>query len=536
MDIESRLASMTLEQKIGQMIIAGFETGSSDDPHFQTMVHRYHVGNVILFTRNLGEREETMHLTDGIRRTIEEDCGIAPFVVIDQEGGMVTRIFRAGNIVPGPMAVGATYDEKNAYRIGSIIGEEMRALGMNMDFAPSVEEALFRTPSNISVRTYSDNPYMVAAFCRQFVRGLQEHGVIATIKHFPGYTGVLEDAHLAVPTVFRTCNELEKVELQAFQKVIDDGADAVLAGHMLCPALEPERRLTSASRRVITELLKEKMGFKGLITSDCMDMHSLLDFYGAGRGAVEIVKAGVHLLDISHRLETQAEVCEALRQAVLDGEIPMEQIDDNVRHILKYKEKYGLMAAAEPAEKRAVSVDWAKNRRICEEISAKSVTIVRGDENLPLKKGNGLFISTKPITLVIVDEKIDAGNTFAVAAAQRMGGTAREISLNPTEDEIEVLAREAADKDYVVIGTYNAYCNEGQRKLLEAIRQNNKNLIAIALRASYDYDCYADIPTCLLAYEYTELSVHSVLDVLEGCKKAVGLAPLALGDSYIRKL
>lgn len=115
----------------------------------------------------------------------------------------------------------------------AFLGQEMRALGMNFDYAPAVEEALFRTPSNISVRTYSDNPFMVAEFCKQFVRGLQEQGVVATLKHFPGYTGVMEDAHLAIPTVRRTHNELEKVELNAFQQVIDGGADAVMAGHML---------------------------------------------------------------------------------------------------------------------------------------------------------------------------------------------------------------------------------------------------------------------------------------------------------------
>lgn len=528
MSIENILSGLTLEQKIGQLIIAGFETGSAQDPHFQKLVHEYHVGNVILFTRNLGDRETTARFTQELRDEICADCGIPPFVVIDQEGGMVTRIFHAGNIVPGPMAVGATYDPNNAYRVGRILGQEMRALGMNFDYAPAVEEALFRTPSNISVRTYSDNPFMVAEFCKQFVRGLQEQGVIATLKHFPGYTGVLEDAHLAIPTVTRTRNELEKVELQAFQRVIDDGADAVMAGHMLCPALEPERRLSSASRRIITELLKEKMGFRGIVSSDCMDMHSMLDFYGPGRGAVELFKAGVHMLDISHTLSSQAQACDALREAVRSGEITEEELDAVVLHILRYKEKYGLFDPQPSVEERLASVDWEENYRICREISEASVTLVRGKELLPLAKGNGLFISTPPITLVIVDEKIDAGNTFAAAAARYFEGEAREIPVDPTDEQIAKLAEEAKHKDYVVLGTYNAYCNPGQQKLLAALREANPKLIAVALRASYDYDCYDSVPGCILAYEYTEHSIRSLLSVLSGAREATGLPPLVL--------
>ena len=528
MNIEALLSSLSLEQKIGQLIIAGFETDSADDPHFQKLVHQYHVGNVILFTRNLGERMATARLTQGIRDTIEHDCGIPPFVVVDQEGGMVTRIFHAGNTVPGPMAVGATYDPHNAYRIGRILGQEMRALGMNFNYAPAVEEAIFHTPSNISVRTYSDNPFMTAAFCREFVRGLQEQRVIATLKHFPGYTGVMEDAHLAIPTVRRTRNELEKVELNAFQMVIDGGADAVMVGHMLCPALEPDNRLTSASSRVVTDLLKGRMGFRGIITSDCMDMHSLTDFYGVGRGAVEIIKAGVHMLDISHHLHSQAEACDALRQAVLDGEIPMEQLDQTVRHILRYKEMYGLFDPQPSIEERLTSVDWEENCRICRQISEESITLVRGEEMLPLRKGNGLFISTPPITLIIVDEKIDAGNTFATAAADYFSGVAREISLEPSDEQIESLCCEAADKDYVVLGTYNAYCNPAQQKLQQALLKANPNLISVALRASYDSECSRDVPCYLLAYEYTKHSIRSLLRVLSGERPPEGLPPLAL--------
>lgn len=527
MNIRELVSSLSVKQKIGQMMICGFETKAPDDPHFVKLVSEYHVGNVILFTRNLGNREETLRLTQGVRDAIMADCAIPPFVVIDQEGGIVTRIFRAGNIVPGAMAIGATYDPRNAYEVGRIVAQEMRALGMNFDYAPCVEEALFRTPSNVSVRCYSDNPYMVAAYCKQFVRGLQDNGVIATLKHFPGYTGVLEDAHLEIPKNFRTRNELDKIEFTAWRDVIAHGADAVMVGHMNCPALDPDCGLSSASYKVVTNLLKEEMGFKGLVSTDCMDMRSLLDAYSAGPGAVAMVKAGAHLLCISHTLKTQADACDGLYEAVMRGEIPEEQLDEIVEHILRYKLKYGLFEE-KPAQERVASVDWESNLKRCEEISRKSVTVVRGRDMLPLKPGNGLFISTAPQALVIVEEEIAADDVLAEACAARFGGEAREIPVDPDDACIARLAEEARGKDYVLLGTYNAYCHPAQQKLQEALCAANPNVISVATRSSYDYDCAGDVPGFILLYEYTKLSIRSLLGALAGEYEPEGLPPVIL--------
>ncbi len=533
MDLRKIVSGLTLEQKIGQLIVAGFETGKADDPHFLELVHKYHVGNVILFTRNLGERRETCELTQGIRETIMADTGIPPLVAVDQEGGMVTRIFHAGNVIPGNMLIGATFDEHNAYLVGRITAQEMRALGMNMNLAPCTEAPIYRRARGVAPRAYSDNPYMIAAFDKEFIRGMQENGVIGTAKHFPGYTGCNEDGHLTLTTNTHDLNTLQKIELNTFRMVLAGGPDGVMAAHMFCPALVPERRLTSASRDVITGILKNQMGYKGIIITDCLDMHSVLDIYGAGRGAVEFIKAGVHLLDISHTLKSQSEACNCLKEAVLSGEIPMEQLDQTVYEILAMKQKYGLFEAEKPIDERLAAVDWEGNRRTLEEIAEKGVTVVRGEEMLPLKKGNGLFISTLPMTLVIVDEKIDAGNTFARAAAQYFDGTAREISLSPTDEEIAALAEEAKTKDYVVIGTYNSCGEPGQVKLQQELVKANPNVISIALRSPFDIDYAQEVPGYILGYEYTRNSIHALLRILNGEIKATGRAPLAI---YPRKL
>lgn len=527
MNVKQLVEKMTIKQKIGQMMICGFETAVPDDPHFVKLVEEYHVGNVILFTRNLGNRDETIRLTDGIREKIMADSGIPPFVVIDQEGGIVTRIFRAANIVPGSMAIGATFDEKNAYEVGRILGEEMRALGMNFDYAPCVEEPLFRTPSNQGVRCYSDNPYMVAAFCKQYVRGLQDHGVIATLKHFPGYTGIMEDPHLEIPVNIRTRNELEKFEFTAWRDVIADGADAVMVGHMYCPALDPDSKISSASHKVVTELLKEDMGFKGLVSTDCMDMRSLLDVYPAGPGAVAMVKAGSHLLCISHTIETQAAACEGLYEAVMSGEIPEAKLDEIVEHILNFKVKYNLFEE-KSAKERVASVDWEENLRTCQRISRESVTVVRGKEMLPLKKGNGMFISTAPHALVIVEETIASDDILAEACAARLDGVAREIETEPDDESIAKLVEEAKGKDYVVLATYNAFCNPGQQKLQQALCAVNPNVISVATRSSFDYDCAGDVPGFIMLYEYTKLSIKSLLGVLSGEFEPEGIAPVGL--------
>jgi beta-N-acetylhexosaminidase len=269
------------------------------------------------------------------------------------------------------------------------------------------------------------------------------------------------------------------------------------------------------------------MGFKGLVSSDCMDMRSLLDAFGAGPGAVAMIKAGTHLLCISHTIETQAAACDALYEAVMSGEIPEAQLDEIVEHILSFKVKYGLFED-KPAPERVASVDWEENRRVCERISRESVTVVRGRDLLPLQPGNGLFISTAQQALVIVEEEIASDDVLAEAAAARFDGVAREIAVDPDEESIAKLVEEAKTKDYVVLATYNAYCHPAQQKLQQALCAVNPKVISVASRSSYDYDCAGDVPGFIMMYEYTKLSIRSLLGALAGEFEPEGIPPVIL--------
>ena len=189
--------------------------------------------------------------------------------------------------------------------------------------------------------------------------------------------------------------------------------------------------------------------------------------------------------------------------------------------------KYNLFEE-KSAKERVASVDWEENLRTCQRISRESVTVVRGKEMLPLKKGNGMFISTAPHALVIVEETIASDDILAEACAARLDGVAREIETEPDDESIAKLVEEAKGKDYVVLATYNAFCNPGQQKLQQALCAVNPNVISVATRSSFDYDCAGDVPGFIMLYEYTKLSIKSLLGVLAGEFEPEGIAPVGL--------
>lgn len=522
------IKNMTLEQKIGQMIVAGFPSKMYDE-HLDKLIN-HNIGNVILFARNVGSKEDIAKLNSKIQEKSLEKSGIPAFITIDQEGGMVTRIFEGAAFLPGNMALGAAGDSLKAFRAGEISGEELRALGINFNLAPVLD--VNNNPNNpvIGVRSYSDNPKAAAEFGVNMAKGLQSKGVIATAKHFPGHGDTDVDSHLDLPTVNHSMERLEEVELYPFKKAINSGIDAIMSAHVLFPAIEEEKLPGTLSYKVLTGLLRKKLGFKGLIMTDCMEMNAIKEYFGTAKAAVMAVKAGADLICISHTLEAQLESFENIKKAVLSGELKESRIDESVERILKAKEKYNLYDNAFPHMSKVKSlVGCREHVEFAEKLSEKSITVVWDRESLvPVKTQNLLSISTEPVILTGADDAIKKKTLLSEALKEALGGDAFTMSLSPSDEEIKGLVDLAKDKDLVIIGTYNAALNKGQIKLVEEILKVNKNVIAIALRIPYDISRLKDVPCAVCSYEYTPVSVKSIIKVITGKIKPEGKLPVKL--------
>ena len=299
---------MDRREQIGQRLVTGFP-GTELTEDFRRMVREYKISNVILFRENITDCAQLKQLCGEIQALVRRETGHGAFITADQEGGLVTRLPGDAVNVPGAMAIAATGDPENAYRAGLLTGRELRALGVNFDLAPSVD--VNSNPENpvIGARSYGDTPQEVSRYANRMIRGLLDGGVLCSAKHFPGHGDTDTDSHLALPCVDKSMEELERTELLPFREAVRAGVPAVMTTHILFPQLEPEHLPATMSRRIMTGLLREQMGFDGLIVSDCMEMRAIKDHFGTVNGVVAAMAAGVDLVFISRHAGRTRRCC-----------------------------------------------------------------------------------------------------------------------------------------------------------------------------------------------------------------------------------
>lgn len=239
---------MTNQVLIGQRLVAGFP-GTAITPELVQVIRQYKIGNIILFRENISDAAQLRTLCADLTELIRRETGYDPFIMVDQEGGVVTRLSEDCVNVPGAMALASTGDPGNTYLAGKLTGAELRRLGINFDLAPSVDVNCNPANPIIGVRSYGDTPSTVVKYATGMIRGLQDGGVLCLAKHFPGHGDTSMDSHLTLPCVDKPRTELEKMELAPFRAVIADGVPAIMTAHILFPTLDDSGVPATMSRR-----------------------------------------------------------------------------------------------------------------------------------------------------------------------------------------------------------------------------------------------------------------------------------------------
>lgn len=340
--IERLLGGMDLRDKLGQMLLGGFD-GTKMTTEAMKLISAYRAGGIIYFSRNVSSPEQLAALTRELQEAASAN-GVPPlWVSIDQEGGMVARITEGVTLMPGQMAIAAAGSAEDAYRAAYVSGSELRRIGINLNYAPVLD--VNNNPLNpvIGVRSFGESPEAAAEFGAAAVRGYQDAGVAATAKHFPGHGDTDVDSHLDLPTVPHDRARMDKVELVPFRRAFAEGVDAVMSAHIYFPALEKEKLPVTLSPAVLTGLLREELGFEGIITTDCMEMNAIAEHYGVAEASVLAVLAGADQILVSHRSDRQGAALAALEAAVHEGRIAEARIDDSVRRLLRMKWKRGIL-------------------------------------------------------------------------------------------------------------------------------------------------------------------------------------------------
>lgn len=435
---EVSVSDMSVDEKLSQMIIPAIRTWNENDvtdieevPELKEALKKHQFGGIILFGQNIRDTDQIVRLVSSLQSNNLENDNVSahiPYLMpLDEEGGLVVRLVN-GTRMTGNMAIGATGENaaENAGITGRIIGEELSALGFNIDFAPVVDVNNNASNPVIGVRSFSDDPEVVAELGTNYMDGLSDVNIAATCKHFPGHGDTDVDSHIGTPTVNKTYDELRETELVPFQAMIDNGTDMIMTAHITFPEIDDEVTFgdgttkgyypATMSKKIITDILRNDMGYDGVVVTDALEMDAIRNS-GLVPGEIDsteyrvnlaekVINAGVDILLIPQDLNNEEAVefyddyISGLEAKVEDGSIPIERIDESVERILNFKEKYGIVESAftdinvedriKDAEGIVGSGEHHKNEM---DIACEAVTLLKNDGNtLPISGDEDVFV------------------------------------------------------------------------------------------------------------------------------------------------
>jgi len=521
------LKKASLAEKIGQMFICGFH-GTEPTSEIAQLIKQHYLGGIIYFRRNIESCQQVKRLSSSLQRLSSSVSDLPLFISIDQEGGMVARIDRGITLIPGNMALGATKDFLGVYEAARISGKELRQLGINMNFAPSID--VNNNPLNpvIGVRSFGADPDFVKQMGIHAVRGYQDAGMIATVKHFPGHGDTDSDSHHTLPTIPHDLDRLQQVELVPFIGAIEEKVDVIMTAHILFPAIDSSATPATLSYQVLTGLLRESLGYQGLIVTDCLEMSAISGGVGVEEGAVLAVEAGADLLLVSHTYEHQVGAIQRLVEAVESGRISEERINQSLERILDLKNQRLMWEEANNHEPLVISSE--EDRLFIESLSEKSITLVKDEGQLPLQQTKTYVIWTEVRVGTEVDEVIEQEETLGHFLKQDLSYVYEDrIGVHPTEEEIRKVLETYQQFEQVIFLSYNATFSEGQVFLVKEIAQNEGvRLIVAATRNPYDLLEFPEVKTFIACYENRPVAMNSLAKVLLGKIPAVGELPVSL--------
>jgi beta-N-acetylhexosaminidase len=480
-------------------------------------------GAVVLFGRNVGTTSEVRELVAALRAIGD----VPPLVAIDQEGGTVARIRDGVASLPSAMAIGATGDPQLAHDLGVLLGRDLARLGISVDFAPVADVGSRLGGGAIGTRSYGDDPARVADFAVACARGLTRGGVAPALKHFPGHGATVEDSHHTLPRVTDGEALLRRRDLLPFARAIGaHAAPLVMTAHIIVDALDAERPAT-LSPHVLGDVLRDELGFDGVIVTDCLEMDAIAKGVGTVRGAVEALVAGADLLLVSHRLDVARDVVAAIVAAVHDGSLPRARLRDAYDRVMRLRAAY---AKLQPS-------DAALDDDLPRAAACRAVTVVRGD--IRLRAG-------KPVTVISFDDvrPSAAGASGAGAraaadetlnAALRARGVKCEhlrVAREPDDDDVtlllEVLAK-LGDREFLVVAR-NAYASPAQRAAIARLIALAPDTVVIAAALPHDAVLWQSARRVACIYGDTPIALEGCADVLTGRAAADGRLPVTLGD------
>ncbi|WP_030241179.1 glycoside hydrolase family 3 protein [Streptomyces sp. NRRL S-455] len=546
-ELRRLIARMTLQEKVGQLFVMrvyGHSATAPDQADIDAnlkeigvrtaaeLVAKYRVGGIIYFAwaHNTREPHQIAALSNGIQKaSLDLPRGLPVLISTDQEHGIVARVGEPATLFPGAMAVGAGGSRSDARTLGRIAGAELRAMGIRQDYSPVADVNVNPANPVIGVRSFGADPRAVAALVAAEVAGYQGSGVAATAKHFPGHGDTDVDSHTGFPTIRHSREQWERLDAPPFRAAIAAGIHSIMTAHLMVPALDDSGDPATLSRPILTGILRERLGYDGVVVTDSLGMEGVRTKYGDDRVPVLALKAGVDQLLNPPDLDL---AWNAVLTAVRNGELTEARLDESVLRILRLKTRLGLFRApyvSRGGVDRTVGV--RAHLRAADRIAERTTTLLVNEGRLlPLSRRR------HPRLLVVgADPASPSGTTgpptgVLASALTGLGFTATAVPTGtaPSATTIARAVAAARDADAVVALTYNVTAGSSQKTLVEQLVATGRPVVAVAVRNPYDVAQLPSAPACLAAYSWTDVELRAAARVIAGRVKPRGKLPVAV--------
>ena len=535
------MAKMTLRDRVAQLVMTACygdspNIRSREYRRYKSQVSELKVGGLIVLNRvrdGAVQRAEP-HATAAFINRMQRLAKTPLIVGADFEHGASMRMVRTTPF-PYMMAFGAANDLELTRALGAATAREARAMGIHWIFAPDAD--VNNNPDNpiINIRSFGENPQAVAAHVKAFIEGAHSDPanlVLVTAKHFPGHGDTDTDTHMNLARVGASRERLDQVELVPFKAAIEAGVDSVMTGHLAVPALEPEEKPATVSKNILTGLLRDELGFKGLICTDALDMQGITKLYGHGETAVRALEAGVDLLLLPG---DGKEAVRAVVAAVKEGRLTKERIDESVLKLLTVKAKLGLQKRRlTDVEAVPDSLATPEDEELASRVAEKAVTLVRNENNVvPLANPE------RACWFVLSGGRFSAQGRDFVEAARRSAKGAQVTLLDPMLpasefDELAANARTSCDavvvSSYVLVAAYSGSVGlpGNYPAFVEKLIASGKPVIFIALGNPYLLRAFPNVAAYLATFSTTQPSEVAAVRAVTGEIGISGKLPITI--------
>ncbi len=520
--------------QVGSQLFIAFE-GTQAPPEVLHRIQAWEVAGVTLYRAlNVRDPAQVRELTRALQsaaRTAGQSCLL---IAIDQEGGQLMGVGEGTTPLPGNMALGAAGSPSLARRAGEVLGRELAAMGINVNYAPVCDVNVNPHNPVIGTRSFGQDPRQVARLAAAMIEGIQSAGVAATAKHFPGHGDTATDSHYGTPTVPHDVYRLEAVELVPFVAAIEAGVQLIMTAHVAVPSVTGAEELPATlSSAVLEGLLRRRCGFEGVIITDAMDMGAIQQGCGLAVDALCASLAGADLLLLGPRSQDQVVVRDALLQAVRRGLLPSRRVAEAAERVRRLKAWVAQRPSAPPLD----VVGCAEHMAVADEIAARAVTLVRDHARLlPLRLPADARVGVvmpKPADLTPADTSSYVPPLLG-EAIRRYHPRVEEyiVPFEPNESHIAALVEIADQHDVWIVGTLNAFDQPAQADLVRALCRTGVPLVVAALRLPYDLHAFPEVSTYVCTYSVQPPALNALAAALFGHHPFKGHLPVSIPSLY----